>query len=432
MPHLSLFELNNLIKEKLEKNLETSYWVVAEIGELRVHSKGHCYLELIEKQDRFITAKIKATIWSYQYKNLSKWFENITHTPLQVGLRILVNASVQFHEVYGQSLNIKDIDPNFTLGERARRKQEVIQQLRDEGIFDRNKAIPLPRVPQRIAIISSETAAGYGDFIDQLTQNKRNFRFIAQLFPALMQGDKAVASIIEALQEAASHQDAFDALVIIRGGGAQTDLDCFDQYELATHIARFPLPVIVGIGHERDETIVDLVANTSLKTPTAVAEFLINGMEHFDDLLQEQAYRIERELTKIVRDENHALVQHMNELKFQAHHTLTQKEKQLLHASQAFKHLATNHLKTADQALQSISETFAHFSVRYFRDSRQSLDNLWKYLKLTDPKETLSRGYTISRINGRLLQDVKPQKGDLLTTETSKGEIISAITDKND
>ncbi|MCK5372281.1 MAG: exodeoxyribonuclease VII large subunit, partial [Cyclobacteriaceae bacterium] len=235
MEHFSLFELNKLINEVLVKNLEPSYWIVAEIGEMRHNRNGHCYLELVEKEGDKIKAKSRATIWSYTYRNLSGWFEAITGESLKPGMKILCNATIQFHEVYGFSLNIKDIDAQYTLGERAKRKQDIIAKLQDDGIFDMNKELELPTVPQKIAVISSETAAGYGDFMDHLVNNEYAYSFDIQLFNSTMQGDQAEASIVDSMHQVFGRIDDFDLLVIIRGGGASLDLDCFDSYDIGSH-----------------------------------------------------------------------------------------------------------------------------------------------------------------------------------------------------
>ncbi|HAA16033.1 MAG TPA: exodeoxyribonuclease VII large subunit, partial [Cytophagales bacterium] len=288
---LTLAELNTKVKSTLEEQLEPSYWVIAEIGSMQVAQRGHAYLELVEKQDEQITAKLRANIWAYTYRVVSGWFQSVTGSPLQAGLKVLVHGVVTYHEVYGLSLNIKDIDPNFTLGERARQRMEVLQKLEADGVLEMNQELALPLVPQRIAVVSSATAAGYEDFMEQITHNGYGYRVHTQLFRAVMQGDQATESIIGALHEVHNAPRPFDAVVIIRGGGSQLDLDCFDTYELAATVAQFPLPVITGIGHERDETIVDMVAHTRMKTPTAVAEFLIQGLRAFEEnvlLLEER------------------------------------------------------------------------------------------------------------------------------------------------
>ncbi|HLF34098.1 MAG TPA: exodeoxyribonuclease VII large subunit, partial [Cyclobacteriaceae bacterium] len=287
MKSLSLLELNQVIRKSLEENLEPSYWVVAEISELKVNQKGHCYLELIEKKDEEILARARATIWSYTYRSLSARFETSTGEALRPGMKILANASVSFHELYGLSLNIREIDPSFSIGERARLRQEILKKLAEDGVADMNKELLLPLVPQRVAIISSPTAAGYQDFTHQLIKNSHGYYFICRLFKALMQGKEAETSIIEALQKIFKRAEEFDIVVLIRGGGGVIDLECFDSYQVASHVAQFPLPVITGIGHEKDETIVDMVAHTRLKTPTAVAEFLVEGVRKFEDSIQE-------------------------------------------------------------------------------------------------------------------------------------------------
>ena len=255
MNNLTLSDLNKIIRDCLDANLDPSYWVIAEISEMKTNQKGHCYLELVEKKDDDILAKARATIWSYTYRNLSMWFETTTGESLKPGLKILANVSVSFHEIYGLSLNIRDIDASFTIGERSRRRQEVINKLKEDGVFDMNREIPLPLVPQRVAIISSPTAAGYQDFTDQLRQNEFGYGFSITLFKALVQGKEAESSINNALHSIFKHTAKYDIVVLIRGGGAAVDLECFDSYNVASHIAQFPLPVITGIGHEKDETI---------------------------------------------------------------------------------------------------------------------------------------------------------------------------------
>lgn len=285
MQELTLFELNLQIKKALEQ-LESSYWVIAEIGQIQVNQSGHCYLELVQKENTQVIAKARATIWAYTYRNISAWFERIAGSSLTVGMKILANAKVEFHEVYGLSLNIKDIDPSYTLGEREKARQEVIQQLEKDGVMEMNKGLTLPLVPQKIAIISAESAAGYGDFINQLKNNLYGYKIHRTLYQSVMQGPKASESIISALHQIHKSNEV-DLVVIIRGGGSQLDLDCFDDYELCNHIAQFPLPVLTGIGHERDTTIADMVAHTQLKTPTAVAEFILQGFISFQTQIED-------------------------------------------------------------------------------------------------------------------------------------------------
>lgn len=432
MAHLSLFQLNALIKNTLERNLESTYWVIAEIGELRLNPKGHCYLELVEKEGQFISAKIKATIWSYTYRNLSGWFESVTKTRLQAGLKVLLQVSIQFHEVYGLSLNVKDLDPNYTLGERAKKRQLVIQELKNQGLFDLNKSLKLPFVPQRIAVISSATAAGYGDFKEQLTGNQRNFHFHYQLFPAAMQGTQATASIIEALNKIKDVRDQFDLVVIIRGGGAQLDLDCFDEYQLSAEVARFPLPVITGIGHERDETITDLVAHTATKTPTAVAEFLINGLEVFDDQLNELAIRLSTSTNNRIVAARLSLTEVLSNFLLQAKNrsflaasTLQSKQQRLENGTRSL-------LAKSTEQLSKLTEQFRSGANLQLQSKISHLNLLEKTTNLLDPEATLKRGYSISRIDGKLLKNVQVKSGDILETVTEDQTIFSKIESSSD
>lgn len=295
---LTLLQLNELIKEALTSAFPTSVWVIAEVSELKENRNGHCYLELIEKQGAEIVARTRATIWSYTYRMLKPYFETTTGQFFTSGIKILVQVSVEYHSAFGLSLNIKDIDPVYTVGDMAMQRREIINRLQNEGVFEMNKELELPLVPQKIAIISSATAAGFQDFMNQLDNNEYGFKFYTKLFQATMQGMETVPSIINALERIFQYEDFFDAVVIIRGGGATADLSSFDNYDLAFNITQFPLPVITGIGHEKDDTIIDMVAHTRLKTPTAVAEFFINGMERFYNRMME----LEKEIVSITRD----------------------------------------------------------------------------------------------------------------------------------
>lgn len=428
MPHLSLFELTNLVKSSLEKNLEPSYWVVAEISELRLNPKGHCYLELVEKEGNFVSAKIRANIWAYTYRNLSGWFEAVTHTSLQPGIKVLFNASVQFHELYGMSLNVKDIDPSFTLGERARKKQEVIQQLKDDGVFDLNKEISLPLVPQRIAIISSETAAGYGDFMNHITLNPHGYTFKTELFQSLMQGDQASKSMIRALHQVHERIPDFDVVALIRGGGSQVDLDCFDDYELNAHIAQFPLPVVTGIGHERDETIADLVANTRMKTPTAVAEFLISGLQRFEERLDEKAYVLERLSTNLTQLAAHEIIHYGHALRSAIKESVYTTEKQLSEQKFKFKYAVQEFFKAEKRKVDNFKTPLKTAKSHRLKNAEKKLDGLEKQLQLLSPDSALKRGYSITLRNGKFIAENNPIKeGDELETITHKLKIISKV-----
>jgi exodeoxyribonuclease VII large subunit len=410
MEQLSLQELNELVKATLDTHLEPSYWVVAEIGELRVNQRGHCYMELVQKDEDQLIAKIRGNIWAYTYRNLSGWFEATTGQSLKPGLKILVNAMVQFHEVYGISLTIRDIDPSFTLGERAKKRQEIIGRLKDEDLLDKNKTCSLPLVPQRIAVISSPTAAGFGDFQDQLSSNPYGYRFQIKLFKSIMQGDEAIEGITVALDLIEQNRAVYDLVVIIRGGGSQVDLDCFDSYDVCAKIAKSKLPVITGIGHERDETIADLVAHTRLKTPTAVSEFLVNGIAQYEVILDDYHSRIRNSFNEILRIEGLKLQDFQHQLK------------QLFHMA----------LKSKDYKLTTIEGKLIS-SARMNLNARQTqVENLTVRLSLLDPEKIMKRGYTITSINNKLLSKSKSiKKGDKLKTYTDK-LVINSTVDHSD
>jgi exodeoxyribonuclease VII large subunit len=402
----SLSELLGLVKGALQKELPGQYWVIAEIMELR--ENRHCYLELIEKNEEndSLVAKIRATIWSSRYAMLRPFFEASTGTVLKSGIKILCKASVEFHAQYGFSLNITDIDPSYTLGDLARKKQEVILRLRREGVFDMNKELPFPLVPQRIAVISSETAAGYGDFMDSLMKNRHEFSFHTTLFPAVMQGDEAPKSITSAMELIYDSGSDYDCVVIIRGGGSKADLESFNHYDLAYFITQFPLPVITGIGHERDESVADMVAQHGLKTPTAVAEFLVDYLLTFEFRLSALLDRLSSSVKNRVQHESGQLQRYQGDV---------------MHLSRACLQKQSEHLLHTEQHLQR--ELSIH--LEKLRDYLNLLD---KQRELVDPQNILKRGYSMTLMEGKSLlsiKDIKP--GSILETRLHQGRIISKV-----
>ena len=289
MEHLTLYELNHFVRQVLEVNLDEPYWLQAELSEVK-ENRGHCFVEFVQKAEKnnSIIAKARGQIWASSWPIIRQHFENTTGQRLSAGMEVLVKVEVTFHEAYGYSLNIIDIDPRFTLGDIAKRRQEIIRQLQEEGVFTMNKEIELPPLLQRIAVISAATAAGYQDFSNQLQNNPHGLAFRTQLFPAVMQGAQVEQSVIQALNNIANEMEQWDAVVIIRGGGAAADLSGFDTLLLAENVAQFPLPIITGIGHEKDDTVIDLVSHTRVKTPTAAAEFIIQHqvvqLRHVEDM----------------------------------------------------------------------------------------------------------------------------------------------------
>lgn len=305
---MTLLELNGLVRQTIEMAMPDEYWVEAELSELR-ESRGHCYMELVQKDAQSNTpiARASAKCWQSTWTMVRSYFERSTGQSLRTGMKVLVRVYPQFHEAYGFSWIVSDIDPTFTLGDMARKRQEIIRTLKEEGVFDLNRELPMPIFAQRIAVISSETAAGYGDFCQQLSNNDYGFHFVAELFPAVMQGERVEESVIAALDCINERADMFDCVVIIRGGGATSDMSGFDTLMLAENVANFPLPVITGIGHDRDECILDMVAHTRVKTPTAAAAFIIGNLLGVSTTIDELHKRITIALERIVRNNRHRL-----------------------------------------------------------------------------------------------------------------------------
>jgi exodeoxyribonuclease VII large subunit len=410
----SLSELLEQVKGALTKALPGHYWVVAEIMELR--ENRHCYLELIEKSEEndSLLAKVRATIWASRYGMLRSFFETSTGSPLKSGIKILCKASVEFHPQYGLSLNITDIDPSYTLGDLARMKQEVIQRLRKEGVYDMNRELRFPLVPQRIAIISSETAAGYGDFMESILQNRHGFLFHTTLYPAIMQGDAAPLSITSAMEKVYESESEFDCLVLIRGGGSKADLESFNQYELAYFITQFPLPVITGIGHERDESVADMVAHLGLKTPTAVAEFLVDQLLSFEFSLSALLDRLSTSVRNSVKGDLNRLERYGSSM---------------MHLSRGLLQQQSERLRQSEQRLQ-------RELVMLMERSRDKLAQLQKRTELVNPENILKRGYSMTLLKGKAVTSVKGIKaGNLLETRLYQGKIISTVehtAEKND
>jgi len=449
---ISLFELNNQVKTGIRELFPDTYWVIGEISEMNINQSGHCYLELVEKKSdsEQIIARAKATIWAFTFRMLRPYFESTTGQRLTMGLKIMVQVSIEFHEIYGYSLNIKDIEPNFTIGDLSRRKQEIIQRLQDEGVFHLNKEFELPLVLQRVAVISSETAAGYGDFVDQLSDNRFGYLFHIKLFQAYMQGEEAEQSIIQALEQIFETVDQFDVVIIIRGGGSQVDLDCFNSYWLCYHITQFPLPILTGIGHERDETIADLVAHTSLKTPTAVAEFIIDRVAQFDQYLNElnsQVMTIASEQLQTWKDESARLSRNIISL---VKLRMSAENQRILTLGTLSQRSLKGFLKKNHQRLSTVRVRVKSHLHHYYYHGMQNLGLMQKSLillikgslkdekkrlaqfestnLLLDPAYVLKRGYTLTFCNGILIKSSRQlETGDIIDNKWSDGKASSII-----
>lgn len=450
--HLSLYELNGLLKSAIKECFPQKYWIHAELSEVRVNYSGHCYLEFIEKESRTdqIIAKARGTIWSTTYQILKPYFESTTGQRFSEGLKVLVEVSIEFHELYGYSLSVHDIDPVYTLGDIARRRMEILKQLTEEGIIDMNKELVLSPLPQRIAIISSQTAAGYGDFLNQLTDNPQEFRFYTALFPAIMQGVQAENSIIAALERIYIHSNLFDAVVIIRGGGATSDLSCFDSYQLALHITQFPLPVITGIGHERDETVIDKVANTRVKTPTAAAEFLVNLLNQSYSHIKEIQGRLSEQINQLIQQERVHLESIGQYLPEQFSHIISKSKNNLIKIRQGLNYeiqkqvlqeknhletfviqlpLLTNHLTILQKnKISQIKERIKNEVRSSLSREKSRLELIDKTIELASPFTILKKGYSLTLKRGNIIKDPSQlQEGDIITTLFEKGKIESTV-----
>lgn len=479
MDKLKLSELNGLVKGAIEEALPAMVWVMAEISELKTNRSGHCYLSLVEKDvaSDAVVAQARGTIWSYSYRMLKPFFESTTGQSFREGLKVLLKVTVEFHPLYGYSLNIRDIDPTYTLGDMARKRKEIIERLQAEGVFDMNRELELPTVPQRIAVISSPTAAGYQDFMNQLHQNDYHIRFYTALFPAVMQGNQAEASLIDALEQIYAYEDFFDVVVIIRGGGSQLDLSTFDSYELAFHLTQFPIPVLTGIGHEKDDSIADMVAHTRLKTPTAVAEFLVTGaaqfeaylddletqiVDHVEDFLSESKDKLERmmsdfvpQVREVVATTNHRIAQASWRLDKQVKISIKDKSYHLEQAETRVHHLAKSFLRESAHRFEPIPERMHRIVARRLsaekeqvlaygnktiRGSQGIIEQANHVLalanqkaKLLDPENVLKRGYAIAYLNGKALKSSEGvQVGDKIVTHLGKGKLESVVTATKD
>lgn len=412
MEALSLYDLNALVRRSLEQCLPDEYWVQAELSDVRTNSTGHCYLEFIQKDPRSnnLIAKARGTIWANVYRLLKPYFEESTGQAFVSGIKVLVQVTVSFHELYGYSLTVQDIDPTYTLGDMARRRREILKQLEEEGVLTLNKELEMPVLPQRIAVVSSPTAAGYGDFCHQLKNNPRGFFFHTELFPALMQGDRVEESVLSALDAILNRQEDFDAVVIIRGGGATSDLSGFDTYLLAAACAQFPLPIITGIGHERDDTVLDSVAHTRVKTPTAAAEYLINCMD-------------------LAADELEVLISQLHE---SVRSRLTEEHRKLISYRNRIPSAVVRRVSDAKLALLTTRKDISLAVQTSLSRQRHRLELLQQRLADASPEKILARGYSITLKDGKVVKNAAMlNEEDEIITRFYRGEVASVISCKS-
>ena len=406
---LSLYELNTLIRDAMEMVFPETLLVTAEIASFDV--KNHCYLTLVDKEDDVIRAEIRAVMWANRYRVIAPVFEKATGVKLAKGIKILFQATVSFHERYGLKLTINNIDPSYTLGEFAVKRKEILERLAREGLIDRNKGMEFPLVPRRIGIISSSTAAGYEDLMNHLINNVYGYKFTAKLYEAVMQGDRAEASVVDALNQCSGDAGLLDIVVIVRGGGGQIDLHCFDSYEIGKAIALLPLPVISGIGHQRDVTVVDEVSNMRAKTPTAVADMIVTRVRDFEDRVDSLAHNLVHGASM--------LTQHMKE--------------KLVLLSRGFEISARNKLTDGFHQLDAFA-TGLKYSLKLLRNEKQTLKSREGSVNHLNPKNVLKRGYSITSINGKTVKSSSEvAEGDGLRTLLHEGELLSRVerTKKN-
>ncbi len=452
MKTLTLSELTAQISETINLEFSSFFNVVAEIHQFNVNYSGHAYLQLVEKSSTTgkNIATMRAMIWANKFRMIQTYFESVTGSELGEGIKILAKVEVNFHEMYGMGLIIHDIDPTYTLGDVEKRRQEIINQLQQDGVFAMNKSLDFPRVPQRIAVISSATAAGYGDFAEHLDTNEYGYHIEYKLFKSVMQGDKAEASIISSLDKIFEEIEKFDAVVIIRGGGSKLDLSIFDSYEIASNIAQFPLPVITGIGHQRDLSIADLVAFQSHKTPTAVADFLISKFKEFDIEISNKFDFISQKIISILDNENHLLEQKYNKLKNLSVHFVHQntskldlRRQNLKFKTYEFIHKQKEHLNRTNNSCNVLIKNHLHNQKQELKNKKDTLQNSTQNLlffqknklkiyeakiDMHDPQHILNMGFSITKKNGKTITSVHElAKGDIIVNQLKDGSVKSKV-----
>ena len=426
---ITLREFNNRIKRLLNNPAVCNCWICADLSDVNIRG-GHCYLELLEKDERTgaTVAKMRGIIWANRFAYLRQKFLQVTGQDLRSGMKVMLEVSVNYHEQYGISLIITDIDPSYTLGDMERLRREILTRLKAEGIIDMNKQLEFPAVPQRIAIVSAAGAAGYGDFMNQLHNNAYGLQFYTCLFPAVMQGKETVASVTAALDRINRHIDLFDCVVIIRGGGSTSDLNSFDDYNLAAHVAQFPLPVVVGIGHERDVTILDYVACRRVKTPTAAAELLIGcGVEALAriDELRETIVSIAREYITEAQLQMQYLT---STIPLVAGNIVERNRTRLQHIMQIVPLTAQSRIAQGNERLLFFLKQMQQASAQTIMREKMRLTAIYEKVQILSPQNTLRRGYSLTTVNGHAVTDASQlAAGDTITTHLANGTVTSTI-----
>lgn len=426
---LTLTQLQTLIGNTLRYNYELQgVWVTCELSDVRV-AGGHCYMELIEKDVLGnTTAKSRAMIWANTYQKLRDKFLKATDKEISTGMKVMVRGSVNHHKLYGLSFTISDIDPSYTVGDMERLRKEILDRLTREGLINRNRELRFPYVPQRVAVISAAGAAGYGDFMNQITGNPDGFKFYTHLFPAVMQGDNTSRSVRAALDLVESTIDLWDCVVIIRGGGATTDLNGFDDYELAKAVATFPLPVVVGIGHERDRTVLDEIACVRCKTPTAVAAFLIDALRTAYTAAVDRVRRIAKYSAEYMRGENYRISTIEQALPARVKARLMKEERKLTEYTHRAERALTRRYSSECERTRMLRFRLERALKGITERPMLKIKNLESMLRVLSPQNTIARGYSIMRVGGKAVRSVTElQPDEIVETELSDGKVFSKI-----
>ena len=447
----TLAELQQEIKECLSESFPFAVWIVAEINTLTRHRSGHCYMELVQKSktSNSIVAQARATIWANKFSFISAYFESETDRDLTEGMNVMLQVAITYHEVYGMSLNVIGINPTYTIGDVERAKKEIIDRLINEGIFDMNKKSELPPVIQNIAVISSSTAAGYGDFVNHIETNMYGYHINITLYEAAMQGEATEQSVLDALNRIGDEYENYDAVAIIRGGGSKNDLSWFDNYNIAYMVTQFPLPVISGIGHERDESIVDMVAHTRMKTPTAVANFIIDYNSKFEEqidstsseifgiakdfLMSSEMYlnnmtmSIMKVRTRLSKDTERC-DRIMSEIRNSLNVRMKEEEMNLNMLAKKIETTPKHIISEQEAHVNGIKELMVRTTKHRIDKSNEKLNFLEHRLTLNDPRTILKRGYSITRINGKIVSnELEANAGDIMETILYDGKITSVV-----
>lgn len=426
---LSLLELTRMVTALVQRPETQNVWVTAELSDVAVRG-GHCYMELLQKDDRGLQiAKARGVIWASSFPRIDAEFFAATGQRFSTGLKVMMRVSASFHSVYGFSLVVSAVNPDYTMGDLMRRRREILQRLKQEGILEMNRQLQWPAVPQRIAVISAPGAAGYGDFINQLYHNPSHLRFSTKLYPAVMQGATAPASIIAALEAVATDMDMWDGVVIIRGGGATSDLQAYEDYELAANVAQFPLPVAIGIGHERDITVLDWVANKRLKTPTAVAEWLVALGDDALGFLMTVGNRILQLTTSRLTGNKEQLAHAEGLLPIAARNAVERAQSRLRNAATTLSGISGRRLQPQLTRLDMTLKAIADAASNRISRQRSLLDSRQTLLEALSPVATLKRGYSITRVDGHAVTSADSiRTGSIIETTLADGKVISTTT----